>query len=126
MPNTSPVRDVNSDATESNNFEAADRLIAPARTSRVSTGTRAVGIVLGVALLLAVVVLDRCGMSGRTRALEAVARETNELAVPSVTVITPEHGAPQQEVVLPGTTQAVQDAAIYARTNGYLRKWYVD
>ena len=28
--------------------------------------------------------------------------------------------------MLPGTTQAFQDAAIYARTNGYLHKWYVD
>jgi len=126
MPNTSPVRDVNPDATESNNFEAADRLIAPARTSRVTTGTRSVGTVLGAALLIAAVVFAAWGISGRTRALEAVARETNELAVPSVAVITPEHGAPQQEVVLPGTTQAFQDAAIYARTNGYLRKWYVD
>jgi RND family efflux transporter MFP subunit len=126
MPNTSPVRDVNPDATESNNFEAADRLIAPARTSRVTTGTRSVGTVLGAALLIAAVVFAAWGISGRTRALEAVARETNELAVPSVAVITPELGAPQQEVVLPGTTQAFQDAAIYARTNGYLRKWYVD
>jgi len=126
MPNTSPVRDVNPDATESNNFEAADRLIAPARTSRVTTGTRSVGTVLGAALLIAAVVFAAWGISGRTRALEAVARETNELAVPNVAVITPEHGAPQQEVVLPGTTQAFQDAAIYARTNGYLRKWYVD
>jgi RND family efflux transporter MFP subunit len=58
--------------------------------------------------------------------LEAVAKETNDLAVPTVATITPARGAPQQEVVLPGTTQAFQDAAIYARTNGYLRKWYVD
>jgi RND family efflux transporter MFP subunit len=84
------------------------------------------GTVLGAALLIAAIVFAAWGISGRTRTLEAVARETNELAVPSVAVISPEHGAPQQEVVLPGTTQAFQDAAIYARTNGYLRKWYVD
>jgi len=27
---------------------------------------------------------------------------------------------------LPGSTQAIQEAAIYARTNGYVRKWYTD
>ena len=46
--------------------------------------------------------------------------------MPTVAVITPERGAPQQEIVLPGTMQAFTDAPIYARTNGYLRKWYVD
>jgi RND family efflux transporter MFP subunit len=46
--------------------------------------------------------------------------------VPIVAVITAEKGAPQQDIVLPGTMQAFTDAAIYARTNGYLRKWYAD
>jgi RND family efflux transporter MFP subunit len=41
-------------------------------------------------------------------------------------VIAPERGAPQQEIVLPGTMQAFTDAPIYARTNGYLSKWYAD
>jgi RND family efflux transporter MFP subunit len=27
---------------------------------------------------------------------------------------------------LPGSTQAIQETAIYARTNGYVRKWYAD
>ena len=88
--------------------------------------TKSVGTVLAGALLVGAVVLAAWGISGRARSLEAVARETNELAVPSVAVIRPERGAPQQEVVLPGTTQAFQDAAIYARTNGYLHKWYAD
>jgi RND family efflux transporter MFP subunit len=126
MPNTSPVRDVNQDSTNPNNFDPANRSMGPARPTRVTTGPRSMGTVLGAALLIAAIVFAAWGISGRTRTLEAVARETNELAVPSVAVISPEHGAPQQEVVLPGTTQAFQDAAIYARTNGYLRKWYVD
>ncbi len=88
--------------------------------------TKSVGTVIAGALLVGAVVLAAWGISGRARSLEAVARETNELAVPSVAVIRPERGAPQQEVVLPGTTQAFQDAAIYARTNGYLHKWYAD
>ena len=38
----------------------------------------------------------------------------------------PKLGAPQNEVVLPGNIQAFNDSPIYARTNGYLKKWYVD
>ena len=38
----------------------------------------------------------------------------------------PNSGAAAQEIVLPGTTQAFIDTPIYARTNGYLKQWYVD
>jgi hypothetical protein len=31
-----------------------------------------------------------------------------------------------EEIVLPGNTQAFIDAPIYARTNGYLKRWYFD
>ena len=44
----------------------------------------------------------------------------------SVTVVHPKRAAPAQEIVLPGNMQAFIDAPIYARTNGYLKKWYVD
>jgi RND family efflux transporter MFP subunit len=87
---------------------------------------RSIGTILAGAVLIGAVIAAAWGISGRTRTLEAVAKETNEMAVPTVATTTPERGAPQEEVVLPGTTQAFQDAAIYARTNGYLRKWYVD
>src|SRR6202008_4187516 len=48
------------------------------------------------------------------------------LAVPTVAVIhpTPEDGA--EDLVLPGTLQAYVESPIYARTNGYLKKWYHD
>src|SRR6185295_12478465 len=35
-------------------------------------------------------------------------------------------GAPTREILLPGTTQAFTDAPIYARTSGYLERWYFD
>jgi RND family efflux transporter MFP subunit len=43
-----------------------------------------------------------------------------------VAVVSPERGVPQEEVVLPGTMQPFVDSPIYARTNGYLRRWYAD
>ncbi len=83
-------------------------------------------IVGGLLLVVAALGLAFWGVSTRAKALSVVTRETRELAVPTVAVIKPERGAPQQDIVLPGTMQAFTDAAIYARTNGYLRKWYVD
>ncbi|HVZ23500.1 MAG TPA: efflux RND transporter periplasmic adaptor subunit [Vicinamibacterales bacterium] len=83
-------------------------------------------VVGGSLLLVAALALALWGISTRTRALADVARDTEERAVPVVAVTTPETGAPEQEIVLPGTMQALTDAPIYARTNGYLKKWYVD
>jgi len=88
---------------------------------------RKFGPVVG-GLLLVVIALGLAfwGIATRAKALSVVTRETRELAITTVSVIKPERGAPQQEIVLPGTMQAFTDAPIYARTNGYLRKWYVD
>jgi RND family efflux transporter MFP subunit len=35
-------------------------------------------------------------------------------------------GMPSQDVVLPGNIEAYTDSGIYARTDGYLKKWYFD
>jgi RND family efflux transporter MFP subunit len=62
----------------------------------------------------------------RVDAEERVTRATLEAAVPTVTVIHPQAGAPEQEIVLPGYTQAFTDTPVYARTNGYLKAWRFD
>jgi RND family efflux transporter MFP subunit len=80
----------------------------------------------GLVLLGALLGLAFWGISTRAKSLDIVTKETREAAVPTVSVIAAERGAPQQEIVLPGTMQAFTDAAIYARVPGYLRKWYVD
>jgi len=66
------------------------------------------------------------GIRDRTRAEAQLAVATQAAAVPSVTVIYPKAEAPTQDVVLPGTTQAFIDTPIYARINGYLKRWYFD
>jgi multidrug efflux pump subunit AcrA (membrane-fusion protein) len=43
-----------------------------------------------------------------------------------VSVISPKQAAPAQEIILPGNVQPFSSSPIYSRTNGYLRKWYVD
>jgi RND family efflux transporter MFP subunit len=46
--------------------------------------------------------------------------------VPTVNVVQPSFGAQSREIALPGTTQAFIDTPIFARTNGYLKRWYFD
>ena len=82
-----------------------------------------------VILLIAVVVIGMLVLSGiipRLRSRSALAAETNALAAPTVLVVQPKRGAPSQEIILPGNIQAFVDAPIYARTNGYLKRWYFD
>jgi RND family efflux transporter MFP subunit len=55
-----------------------------------------------------------------------LAQRTNELAAPTVIVAAPRSGAPVDSFVLPGNVTAFTDAPIYARTAGYLTRWYYD
>jgi RND family efflux transporter MFP subunit len=66
------------------------------------------------------------GIAKRTRASITVARETQEMAVPAVSVIRPRRASAPQEIVLPANIQSWTDAPVYARTNGYLQRWYAD
>ncbi|HEX8892520.1 MAG TPA: efflux RND transporter periplasmic adaptor subunit [Terriglobales bacterium] len=66
------------------------------------------------------------GIHSRAVAEALLTQKTQEAAVPTVAVIFPKEGAPTDEIVLPGVTQAFIDAPIYARTNGYLVHWYFD
>lgn len=80
--------------------------------------------VLVVLAVIAVIVI--VGVRSRSRAAGQLKKDTDTLAAPTVSVIHAERSAPQQEIVLPGNVQAYSDAPIYARTNGYLKHWYVD
>ena len=77
-------------------------------------------------VVIAVVVVVIWGISSRRHANAQLSQETRELAIPTVAVIHPKLGAPQQEIVIPGDMQPFTDAPIFARTNGYLKKWYAD
>jgi RND family efflux transporter MFP subunit len=80
-------------------------------------------LIVAIIIVIAVVI---AGVVPRMRAKAELRKETDKSAVPTVDVIQPKQGAPHQEIVLPGNIQAFTDAPIYARTNGYLKKWYVD
>jgi RND family efflux transporter MFP subunit len=81
---------------------------------------------VAIVVLLVVAGIVIAGIVPRMKAKAALRNETYDLAVPTVRVIHPRLGPPQTEIVLPGNIQAFIDSPIYARTNGYLKKWYVD
>lgn len=92
---------------------------------RPSSGVGKVIFGVVIILIIAGAVVYR-GISTRVRAAADVKADTLDLAVPAVSQAQPKLSAPQEEIVLPGNIQAFTDAPIYARTSGYLKKWYVD
>ena len=83
-------------------------------------------IVAGVLAIVVLGVLIAIGILSRFHAEAALATASQQDAVLSVAVTTPVAGAAAQEITLPANTQAFIDTPIYARTSGYLRKWYAD
>ncbi len=81
--------------------------------------------ILAIAVVVAAV-LAAAGIVPRMHAQSALVRQTAERATPAVRAIVPRRGAPAEEVVLPGAIQAFADAPIFARTSGYVKKWYAD
>ncbi|WP_082661843.1 efflux RND transporter periplasmic adaptor subunit [Terracidiphilus gabretensis] len=85
------------------------------------------GTLLTVGVLLVVVaVLAVYGIWKRHRTSEVLADTTNELASPTVIALPAKPGAPVDSFVLPGNVTAFSDSPIFARTSGYLKKWYYD
>jgi RND family efflux transporter MFP subunit len=80
-------------------------------------------LVLGV---LALLILGAFTLLQRRTQYRALANETEKMAVPTVSVVHPIPEPGQEDLVLPSTTQAYVESPIYARTNGYLKKWYHD
>ena len=91
----------------------------PRGLSRIAfLGLAAAAIALGVVIY--------AGIRTRTAAEANLTRATAQAAILTVNVVYPTAGAPTQEIVLPGNTQAFISAPIYARTSGYLKRWYFD
>jgi len=84
---------------------------------------------LFASLIFAAIVLVVIGaftLLQRKSQYAALAKETETLAIPTVAVIHPASESAEEGLVLPGTLQAYVESPIYARTNGYLKRWYRD
>jgi multidrug efflux pump subunit AcrA (membrane-fusion protein) len=92
--------------------------VPPAPASR---GKILIGAILLVLLTAGVITfLTRKGET------DALAKETEQEAVPTVAVIQPTSEAGNDELVLPANLQAFEESPIFARTTGYLLRWNKD
>lgn len=66
------------------------------------------------------------GIRSRINAERKLRAITAQMAEPSVTVVQPKPSTPAQEIILPGNVQPFISSPVYARVNGYLKKWYFD
>ncbi len=83
-------------------------------------------LIVGVASALLLAVEIHSGIHQRALAEGRVIAATEHAAVTTVDIVRPKTHASEEAIVLPGYTQAFSDTPIYARTNGYLKRWYFD
>ena len=100
-----------------------EKELAEPESSRQSSPWLLAGLA-AAALVLGIVIYS--GIHERAHAETTLGNRTERAALPSVNVVNPSAGGASQEIVLPGNSQAFNDTPIYARTNGYLKRWYVD
>jgi RND family efflux transporter MFP subunit len=93
--------------------------VKAARGSRKSWLALAIAASVVAALLVS-------GIWSRVKANATLRAETVQAALTSVSVVAPKQTAPADQIILPGNVQPFISSPIYARTNGYLKKWYFD
>lgn len=106
--------------------QAVPPLSHPAPASGAAPSQFKHGWLIGVALAAAFGCVFAYGVFDRLRAGGTLKKETDDLAIPVVSVIAPKRSAPTQEIVLPGNVQPYITSPIFSRTNGYLKAWYFD
>src|SRR5579864_1636362 len=112
---------------EEDNVETSVTTGSPTdRPQSTASASRAKPWIVALVAFLIVAAVVISGIVPRVRARATLRTETNQLAVPAVLVVQPKRAAAGQEIILPANVQAFKDAPIYARTNGYLKRWYVD
>jgi RND family efflux transporter MFP subunit len=105
---------------------AANQAGKAGKQNRQRHGVGPAFILLLVIALAAVGWFVYRGINSRVSAEKALVEETKESAVLTVAITHPKVTNASNELLLPGNTQPLMDAPVYARTSGYLRKWYAD
>jgi RND family efflux transporter MFP subunit len=114
METTEPLNDVGT----------SKETVSPAGVENRGFGRAAV--FSAIAAGLAVGGFTYWGIHIRAAASTSLAFEAREAAIVSVDTVHPSLGASSSDIVLPANVQAFIDTPIYARTSGYLRRWYAD
>jgi RND family efflux transporter MFP subunit len=113
---------MNDPSTPNPHQAAHDDIVAPEQKP-ISPRMAVVGALVLIVVAIALAVI---GILNRKSANSVLADRTQETAAPTVLTAPPKPGAPLSTFMLPGNVTAFTDAPIYARTSGYLKKWYFD
>ena len=105
----------NNPATNADNRATPPREEKPVRLGRIAL----------VAIVLIIVGLI-FGFLPRMQARRALVKDSAALAVSTVEVVSPKPGKSSGGISLPAEIRAYVEAPIYARANGYLKRWLVD
>src|SRR5438477_1210662 len=100
-------------------LSSGEQKLDPIRTRR---RFRRILMLGGAVVLIALVV----GFIPQLRERQTAAADTKQLAIPTVTVVSPISNTSGSGLNLPAEVKPWQEASIYARVNGYLKSWLVD
>ncbi len=98
---------------------SGEQKLDPIRTRR---RFRRILMVGGAVFLIALV----AGFIPQLRERQTATADTKELAIPTVTVVSPNANTVGSGLNLPAEVKPWQEASIFARVNGYLKDWLVD
>jgi RND family efflux transporter MFP subunit len=101
---------------------------SPAKSTapKVTPGAKSAGSRLVLIVLVILLLGGALAVARRFSEKKALAKETERLAVPTVSVLKPAAEPANEELTLPAQLQAYVESAIYSRTNGYLLRWNKD
>ena len=84
------------------------------------------GRIIGAIIALVIVAGLLLGFLPRWRQSRSTATDTSQLAIPSVSVVSPAPGTNHAGLLLPAEVRPWLEASIFARANGYLKNWVAD
>jgi RND family efflux transporter MFP subunit len=110
-------------------LEVNEQIKGPGRNSSPELHTRnpsARGWFVGIVASAIVGGVLGFGITSRLKDEAKLSTVVAQTSVPAVSIVLPKRAAPAQEIILPGNVQPFISSPIYARTDGYLKKWYFD
>ena len=81
---------------------------------------------IGIVAVIVALLVVAWGIFSRHRSDGELKNWTQDQAAATVSVIAPKPMGAGNSLALPGNVQAYNSAPLYARTNGYVSKWFVD
>ncbi|HEX7810433.1 MAG TPA: efflux RND transporter periplasmic adaptor subunit [Burkholderiales bacterium] len=107
-------------------MSAAPGKLYARRNMRACVRGRASGIALVIGLVVVLAGLFAIGLWPKWNALKVAQAEAEKDDLQAVSYVPAKRGNSKADLTLPATLYAMQETIIYARTNGYLKRWLVD